>query len=172
MFNLFNGVYGSLIKFGLVVALILSLYGGYKYQLHNAYKEGVVVTQTQHEAERLAANEVLHLKKLAADKELKQKTEKQRMEYDEKIKNLTLARDSLFASLQSRPSRTIITDGNSGSPSAETSTTGVTGIKLFAEDSRFLAGEATRAEEIRLALVQCYRDYDAVKQAVESFNQK
>jgi hypothetical protein len=171
MFNLFNGVYGSLIKFGLVVVLLVSLYGGYKYQLHSAYKKGVTVTQTQHEAERLAANEVLHLKKLAADKDLQRELEKQRIKYNEQIATINANANSLIDSLSDRTSRPE-PSSSSADTSATESTRGAYPSQLFRQDAAAFVNLARDAEEVRLGLIQCYRDYDAVKQAAESFNQK
>jgi len=37
------------------------------------------------------------------------------------------------------------------------------GSALFAEDAEFLIREAARADEIRVALQSCYKQYDAIK---------
>jgi hypothetical protein len=169
--NPLNGVYGSLIKFGLVVTLLAGLYGGYKYQLHSAYKEGVTVTQTQHEAERLAANEVLHLKKLAADKDLQRELEKQRIKYNEQLATINANANSLINSLSDRASRPEPSSSSADTVATESSR-GAYPSQLFREDAAAFINLARDAEEVRLALLQCYKDYDTVKQAVESFNQK
>lgn len=171
MFNLFTGAYGSLIKFGIVLTLILALYGGYRYQLHSSYKEGVKVTEIKYEAQILAQNEVLSLKKKAAEKELEQKLTKTKEENDAKIKNLNLRVGTLLGSLSNRPERPSTSSSNP-STTTTTSSVGATGAELYRGDSEFLTRQSARAEEIRLGLLACYKDYDAVKQSIESFTAK
>jgi hypothetical protein len=172
MLNPLNGMYGSLIKLGLVVALLASLYGTYKYKVHEAITKAEHVVELRHKDETLAANEVLFTKKRAAEKELEKDFNKRQGEYNEKIKNLTLSRDNLFASLQSRPPRPISDSGNSASPRTEAITTNSTGAGLYLGDAEFLARFATDTETLKLGLLQCYSDYNSVKEAVESFNKK
>ena len=172
MVNPLTGIYSPLIKFGLVVVLLASLYGTYKYKVHEAVTKAEHVNELRHKDEILAANEVLFTKKRAAEKGLDKDFTKRQGEYNEKIKNLTLARDNLFTSLQSRPTRTISNSSDGASPRTETSTAGATGQELFKSDAEFLAGFATDTETLKLGLLQCYSDYNVVKEAVESFSKK
>ena len=169
--NPLNGVYGSLIKFGIVVALIAALYGGYRYQLHKSFQEGVKTTEIKYEAQILAQNEVLQLKKKSAEKNLEIEFAKRQGEANEKIRNLNTTVSNLITGLQSRPTRE-----DSSSLIASTSTTtniaGATGAELYRGDAEFLTRQSARAEEIRLGLLSCYADYDAVKQSIESFPAK
>lgn len=50
-------------------------------------------------------------------------------------------------------------------PGPDTARLGATGAELYREDSRFLVGEAARADEIRLALMTCHAQYNAVRAA-------
>jgi hypothetical protein len=168
MFNLLTGAYGSLIKLGLIVVLLGGLYGGYRYQLHNAYANGVTVTQTHHEAERLAQNEVLQLKKRSVENDLKRTLESQRNKHDSQIKTLGSTASNFLNSLPSNPNNAS-TSNSTGDSSTTTVVGTANGAELSFENARLLVQEAVRADEIRLSLLQCYKDYDTVKQAVESF---
>ena len=68
MINPLTGIYSPLIKFGLVVVLLASLYGTYKYKVHEAVTKAEHVNELRHKDEILAANEVLFTKKRAAEK--------------------------------------------------------------------------------------------------------
>lgn len=172
MINPLTDAYASLIKFGLVLTLVLSLYGTYKYKMHEAVQKANTVSELRHKDEILAQKEILFTKKRSAEKELEKDFSKREGIYNEKIKNLTLARDNLFASLQSRPTRPVSTSGNNTSPRAEASPAGAYSSELFREDAESLVNFARDAEEVRLGLIQCYSDYQAVKTSIESFTDK
>ena len=170
--NPLDGVYGSLIKFALVVALVGGLYGGYKYQLHKSFQEGVKTTEIRYEAQILAQNEVLNLKKKAAEKEIEKDFTKRQGEYNAKINNLNTTVSGLLASLQQRPSRTDSTGGDSATTRTEASPAGAYPSQLYREDATSFVNFARDAEEIRLGLLQCYADYDAAKKSIELFTEK
>ena len=171
MINPFIGAYAPLIKFSIVLALIMSLYGGYRYQLHSSYKEGVKVTEIKHEAQILAQNEVLNLKKKSAEKELEQKLTKTKEKNDAKLKSLNLRVGTLLGSLSSRPERPSASSDNSSTSAAE-GQPGATGQGLYKIDAEFLTRYSSDAETLKLSLIQCYADYQSVKQAIESFTAK
>lgn len=171
MFNIFGGVYTPLIKFGLVASLMAALYGTYRYQLSEAYDKGVETTKISYEAQIMAQNEVLNLKKKSTEKNLEIEFAKRQGEANEKIRNLNTTVSNLIAGLQSRPTRKDTSDIDSVT-NAKTSPTGATGAELYRGDAEFLTRQSARAEEIRLGLIQCYVDYDAVKQSIESFTAK
>jgi hypothetical protein len=76
-----------------------------------------------------------------------------RKEKDAQIKVINTQLVDAISELRQRPSRT-----------AETSTgKGCNGTSLFAEDSEFLVREAARADEIRVGLQACYKQYEALK---------
>lgn len=171
MFNPFTGASASLIKFAVIVVVVLGLYGTYRYQLSEAYDKGAETTKIAYEASILANNEVLQLKKKSAEKNLEIEFAKRQGEANEKIRNLNDTVSNLITGLQSRPTREDASDINSVT-SAETSPTGATGAELYRGDAEFLTRQSARAEEIRLGLLACYADYDAVKQSIESFTAK
>jgi len=83
------------------------------------------------------------------------------LEKDREIYNLNQRHAVIVSSLQSRPQRTTsnpTTDTKSTAP--EPTGTGSTGQQLFREDAEFLIGEATRAETLKQALLECRRNKD------------
>lgn len=172
MLNPFTGAYASLIKFGIVMTVVLVLYGTYRYQLSEAYDNGVQTTKISYEAQILAQNEVLNLKKKATEKELERDFTKRQGEYNAKINNLNTTVSGLLASLQQRPSRTVSTGSDSATSRTEASPTGAYPSQLYREDAASFVNFARDAEEIRLGLLQCYSDYDTVKKSIELFTEK
>lgn len=172
MINPLMGMYGSLIKFGLVLVLLASLYGTYKYKVHVAVKEAVQVVQLQHNATLFKQKELLLEEKQVAETKLQDDFNKRKGEQDAKVKTLTVDRDNLLISLRNRPQRPTSVSGNTQSTSATAGITGATGQELFKPDAEFLARFATDTETLKLGLLQCYSDYNSVKEAVESFNKK
>jgi len=76
-----------------------------------------------------------------------------RKEKDAQIKAINTQLVDAVSELRKRPSRTA--EASAGS--------GCNGTSLYAEDSEFLVREAARADEIRVALEACYKQYEALK---------
>ena len=76
-----------------------------------------------------------------------------RKEKDAQIKVINTQLVDAVSELRKRPSRTSETSAGSG----------CNGTRLFAEDSEFLVREAARADEIRVGLQACYKQYEALK---------
>jgi hypothetical protein len=165
-------MYGSLIKFTLVLALLGGLYGSYKYKVHQAVTQAVQTVELRHKDEVLAEKEVLFVKKRAAEKELEKDFNKRQGEYNEKINSLNNTVSGLLASLSDRPPRPVSTSSDSAVTRAETSPTGAYPSQLYREDAKNLIDFSRDAEEIRLGLLQCYNDYDAAKKSIELFTEK
>lgn len=79
--------------------------------------------------------------------------DKIRKEKDDQIKAINTQLVDAVSELRKRPSRA--TEASAGQ--------GCNGTRLFAEDSEFLVREAARADEIRVGLEACYKQYDAIK---------
>jgi hypothetical protein len=79
--------------------------------------------------------------------------DKIRIDKDAQIKAINNQLVDAVSELRKRPSRT--TEASSGK--------GCNGTSLFAEDSEFLVREAARADEIRVSLEACYKQYEAIK---------
>jgi hypothetical protein len=79
--------------------------------------------------------------------------DKIRTEKDAQIKIINNQLVDAISGLRKRPSRT-----------AETSIgKSCNGASLFAEDAEFLVREAARADEMRVSLAACYKQYDSLK---------
>ena len=76
-----------------------------------------------------------------------------RKEKDAQIKVINTQLVDAVSELRQRPSRTAETSAGSS----------CNGTSLFAEDSEFLVREAARADEIRVGLQACYKQYEALK---------
>ena len=79
--------------------------------------------------------------------------DKIRNDKDAQIKAINNQLVNAISELRSRPSRTAETPNGKG----------CNGASLYAEDSEFLVREAARADEIRVALQSCYKQYDSIK---------
>jgi hypothetical protein len=80
--------------------------------------------------------------------------DKIRKDKDAQIKAINNQLVDAVSELRKRPSRTA--EAGAGQ--------GCNGASLYAEDSEFLVREAARADEIRVGLQACYKQYDALKQ--------
>jgi hypothetical protein len=76
-----------------------------------------------------------------------------RKDKDAQIKAINTQLVDAVSELRKRPSRTAETSNGKG----------CNGASLYAEDSEFLVREAARADEIRVALDACYKQYEAIK---------
>lgn len=76
-----------------------------------------------------------------------------RIQKDAQIKAINTQLVDAISELRKRPSRTEQTTNGKG----------CNGTSLYAEDSEFLVREAARADEIRVALQACYKQYDSIK---------
>jgi hypothetical protein len=75
-----------------------------------------------------------------------------RKDKDAQIKVINNQLVDAVSELRKRPSRTAETSNGKN----------CNGASLFAEDAEFLVREAARADEIRVALGACYKQYDSV----------
>ena len=76
-----------------------------------------------------------------------------RKDKDAQIKAINTQLVDAISELRKRPSRTEQTTNGKG----------CNGASLYAEDSTFLVREAARADEIRIGLQACYKQYDSIK---------
>ena len=79
--------------------------------------------------------------------------DKIRKDKDAQIKAINGQLVDAISELRKRPGRT--TEASNGQS--------CNGTGLFAEDAEFLVREAARADEIRVALDACYKQYEAIK---------
>ena len=117
----------------IIVAITLSCGGFVNGCSYNQSKQEKVIREKEHKYQA-AADEI-------------------RKEKDAQIKAINNQLVDAISELRKRPSR-----------STETSTgQGCNGASLYAEDSEFLVREAARADEIRVALQACYKQYESIK---------
>jgi hypothetical protein len=76
-----------------------------------------------------------------------------RKDKDAQIKVINNQLVDAVSELRKRPSRTAETSNGKS----------CNGASLFAEDAEFLVREAARADEIRVSLAACYKQYEAIK---------
>lgn len=79
--------------------------------------------------------------------------DKIRKDKDAQLKAINSQLVDAVSELRKRPSRT--TEASNGQ--------NCNGASLYAEDAEFLVREAARADEIRIALQSCYKQYDSIK---------
>jgi hypothetical protein len=76
-----------------------------------------------------------------------------RKDKDAQIKVINNQLVDAVSELRKRPSRTAETSNGKN----------CNGASLFAEDAEFLVREAARADEMRVSLASCYKQYDSIK---------
>jgi hypothetical protein len=126
------------IKIGIAVAALAgSWYMGYSFEASRFAKykaDQIEQTRAKEQEAQTAADQI-------------------RKEKDEKIKSINNQLVDAISELRKRNSRP-------ESPNAGSCGTGAT---LYAQDAEFLIREAARADEIRVGLDACYKQYDAIK---------
>jgi cell division protein FtsB len=126
------------VKLGIAVfCLLFSAYIGYSFEHSRfmSYKaEQIQQTQKKEREAQLATDEIRKTK-------------------DAQIKTINNQLLDAIGELRKRSSRT--TEANNGQSG--------TGATLYAEDAEFLIREAARADQIRIGLEACYKQYDAIQ---------
>lgn len=85
---------------------------------------------------------------------------------EEKSHEITVLRRDHAAALErlrNRPQRPARAPDVPPTPSTAAPASGCTGAELYRQDGEFSAGEAARAEQIRIELKACYRRYDQAR---------
>ncbi len=147
-----------------VLAVVLAASGGYfKGQI-----DGEAAVHAEWDAERLKQHEA-HAKALQEAVERQQQlqmgADKLRQEKDRETRDLVARNTALANSLRNRPERPTQTSAVSNPSSAGSSA--CTARELYREDSEVVVGIAREADEIRIALKQCYAQYNEVRQSYE-----
>ena len=85
-------------------------------------------------------------------------------QYQAAADEIRKAKDAQIASINSQLADALVSLRNRPSRTAETvNGPNCNGTGLYAEDAEFLIREASRADQIRVALQSCYQQYDALK---------
>jgi hypothetical protein len=149
---------------GALVAICAAFTGGY-WRGNEAGQAFVQQQWDQERAKQMA--EYAENQRIAREKEqaMQLAADNIRKEKDREIRNLNARAAALTNSLRDRSERP--TTQTSALPSTTTNgstTTGCTGKELYRPDGEFLAREAARADELRILLRQCYKQYQEVSQ--------
>lgn len=130
-------------------ALASAFFAGYFQGTHH----GEQVVQAAWDTEKAAIVTAQRNK----EAELQASMDKLRTEKNRETAKLARAVAALTDSLRDRPERPSVP----ASANAGDGASGCTGAELYRQDSQFLVNEATRADQIRLALKSCQDAYQA-----------
>ena len=143
---------------GSVVAVVLAYSVGH-WQGDDAGQAKIQAKWDQERAklaEEYAANVTAMREKEQA---MQGNADKLRQEKDREIREINAKSIALANSLRDRPNRT---EGSGVSQTPGTGQSSCTGKELYRQDSEFLIGIAREADELRIALKQCYAQYEAL----------
>lgn len=151
----------------LIVGFVLAVSGAFSAGYWRGDSAGQATVQQQWDQERVKqATEYAAAQAAAREKEqeLQRSADLLRKEKDREIRDLSARASALTNSLRDRQARAATQSSDvPGAASAGSAASSCTGAGLSREDAQFLAGEAARADELRVALKQCIAQYQAVK---------
>lgn len=146
---------------GAVIAVVVA--GGAGYVKGTSH--GKMVVQAEWDAERIRQQEA-HAKAVqeAIEKQqaIQADADQLRQEKDRETRDLLARNAALANSLRNRPQRPVVQAG-AVPGAAGTGSGGCTPGELYREDSEVVVGFAREADEVLIALKQCYAQYDAVR---------
>jgi hypothetical protein len=145
---------------GSVLAVVFA-YGAGHWQGDSAGQAKVQAQWDKEKAKQMA--EYAENMRLAREKEqaLQQGANNLREEKDRELKKIADTNRLLFSSLRNRPERPA--EGSPLSSAAGVGQSGCTGKELYREDGAILVGIAREADELRIALKQCYAQYETLR---------
>jgi hypothetical protein len=145
---------------GVVVAVGVAGASGL-YQGHKLGKAEVQQAWDKEKAEQLAAYAKAQEEARAKEQELQANADQLRREKDAEIRNINARATALANSLQQRPS--ISTQSSTVSGSTSSGQGGCTPRQLYRESAEDFVKVAIEADNLRLALKQCYTQYEALR---------
>lgn len=148
-----------------ILAGILSIGISFGVGYYNGYDSGK--EKIQAEWDKAKADAIAkHAEELRQARDKEQSWQKAanniQKEKDNEIRKLNATHAAIVHSLRDRKDRP--ESGMPDDPDAKQDGQHCTGKELFRSDAEFLAREAARADEIRIALKQCYAQYDSIKE--------
>ena len=147
---------------GSLVAVIVAAGAGY-FQGSEHGKEKVQALWDKEKAEQYAEYAKGQEAARQKEQELQANADRLRQEKDREIKNLNARATALTNSLQQRPSISTQAGSLSGSSGTGSGIAGCSGKNLFREDAESLVQIAIEADTLRLALKQCYGQYESLR---------
>ena len=148
---------------GFVIAIGIAAAGGY-YQGNVAGKAEIQQVWDKEKAEQYAAYAKGQEEARKREQELQAAADDIRKDKDAQIRNISTRATAMANSMRDREARSAA--ANQAPGTASTGSSACTGKELYREDGEFLIGIAREADELRIALKQCYRQYDAATQKV------
>lgn len=148
----------------LVGVAAVSIFGGLSY--YKGYEGGQEAVQQawdKEKAETAAAYNKALQEAVERQQQLQMGADKLRQEKTRETRDLLARNTALANSLrdrQTRPSGAVPSAPSAGSSAC-------TGKELYREDGEFLVGVAREADELRVALKQCYAQYSQVRESYE-----
>ena len=154
----------SKVKLLILAIVLVSLFAWHKVLVHEAVTEAVAEVELQAQREKFklldkANNESMRLKEQIA---------KNKQEKDRELQIANTKYNTLLAWVRNLPSTTGSSDSTGDSRDSEARREEVI-AELRRRHANDLAKYSNDAEEVRIALQQCYRDYDVVKKARDKF---
>jgi len=145
---------------GSVLAVVFA-YGAGHWQGDSAGQAKVQAQWDKEKAKQMA--EYAENMRLAREKEqaLQEGANNLREEKDRELKKVADTNRILLGSLRNRPERPA--EGSTLSSAAGVGQSGCTGKELYREDGAILVGIAREADELRIALKQCYAQYETLR---------
>ena len=147
-----------------------ALGGAYWCITDGAYDRGVAATEAKYAERDRKTLEALNLAERAArskEQALTDQIAKSKQDEANAQAALSAARGRIADLLRQRPARPASVPGATATPAAGETVAGCTGRQLYRDDGEFLKRESERADTIRLALKQCYTQYDAARGATQ-----
>jgi hypothetical protein len=149
---------------GFVLAIGAAAGGGY-YKGNSAGRAEVQQAWDKEKAEQYAAYAKGQEEARKREQEMQQAADKLRREKDAEIRDINARTIALSNSLRDRQERPA--SNNSMSGASSTRPTACSGKELYREDGEFLVRVAREADELRAALDQCVKQYNAARQTVK-----
>ncbi len=148
----------------LILAFVLAVgaaAGGGYYKGNSAGKSEVQQQWDKEKAEQYAAYAKGQEEARQREQALQADADKLRREKDAEVRNINARAAALANSLRERQARPA--DADSVSSAASAGSGACTGKNLYREDGEFLVRIAREADELRAALQQCYKQYQAIR---------
>lgn len=153
-------------RIAIVLAVVLMLIGAWALGEWRGDTKGAARVQQLWDKNRAKQAEAHAMAMQAArekEQALQTSADQLRKDKDREIRHFNARAAALAHSLRNRPERPTtqarpVPETTSPGPTAA----GCTGAELYRSDGEFLAREAARADELRIALKQCYAQYESV----------
>ena len=161
--------YLNWIKAGLVVSVIAGLFFWHTTQVNLKVQQAESTVRLEMTQQYNKRTTELKDSAVKVQTELQSTVTTQQKEHNAKVHNLNLRVADLSNSLSNRPSRPPSDGSIPDSTSNGACTTRCNGQGLYQDDAKFLGWYAGQAEELKVNLVMCYKQYDTVKETLDKF---